>query len=85
MTNTTTTIQIRVPVQLRDEASAILDSMGLDLPTAIRVYLSKVVQTRRIPFALEAEPAAEVIPVDAAIQTKMDAIGEAWRKIRPSA
>lgn len=85
MTNTTTTIQIRVPVQLRDEVSTILDSMGLDLPTAIRVYLSKVVQTRRIPFVLEAEPAAEVIPVDAAIQTKMDAIGEAWRKIRPSA
>ncbi|MFM8715461.1 MAG: type II toxin-antitoxin system RelB/DinJ family antitoxin [Spartobacteria bacterium] len=85
MTNTTTTIQIRVPIQLRDEVSAVLDSMGLDLPTAIRVYLSKVAQTRRIPFALEAEPAAEVIPVDAAIQTKMDAIGEAWRKIRPSA
>jgi DNA-damage-inducible protein J len=85
MTNTTTTIQIRVPVQLRDEVSAVLDSMGLDLPTAIRVYLSKVVQTRRIPFALEAEPAAEAIPVDAAIQSKMDAIGEAWRKIRPSA
>jgi DNA-damage-inducible protein J len=85
MTNTTTTIQIRVPVQLRDEVSAVLDSMGLDLPTAIRVYLSKVVQTRRIPFALEAEPTAEAIPVDAAIQSKMDAIGEAWRKIRPSA
>ena len=85
MTNATTTLQIRVPLQLRDEVSAVLESMGLDIPTAIRVYLSKVVQTRRIPFALEAEPAAEVIPVDAAIQTKMDAIGEAWGKIRPSA
>ena len=85
MTNATTTLQIRVPLQLRDEVSAVLESMGLDLPTAIRVYLSKVVQTRRIPFALEAEPAAEVIPVDENIQSKMDAIGEAWRKIRPSA
>ena len=84
MANTSTTIQIRVPVQLRDEVSAVLDSMGLDLPTAIRVYLSKVVQTRRIPFALEAEPAAEVIPVDEDIQSKMDAIAQAWRKIRPS-
>ena len=85
MTNATTTLQIRVPLQLRDEVSAVLESMGLDIPTAIRVYLSKVVQTRRIPFALEAEPAAEVIPVDETIQSKMDAIGEAWRKIRPSA
>jgi hypothetical protein len=31
------------------------------------------------------DTAAEAIPVDAAIQSKMDAIGEAWRKIRPSA
>ena len=82
MANTTTTLQIRVPVQLRDEVSAILDSMGLDLPTAIRVYLSKVAQTRRIPFSLEAEPAPELVPVDESIQTKMDAIAQTWKKAR---
>jgi DNA-damage-inducible protein J len=85
MANTTTTLQIRVPVQLRDEVSAILDSMGLDLPTAIRVYLSKVAQTRRIPFSLEAEPAPELVPVDESIQTKMDAIAQTWKKARKTA
>ena len=29
--------------------------MGLDLPTAVRLYLTKVAKTRRIPFPLEAE------------------------------
>jgi len=85
MTNATTTLQIRVPLQLRDEVSAVLESMGLDLPTAIRVYLSKVVLTRRIPFALEADPVAEIVSVDEATQTKMDAIARAWRKSRATA
>lgn len=82
MTNTTATLQIRVPVQLRDEVSAILDSMGLDLPTAIRVYLSKVVQTRRIPFSLEADPVPEVVAVDQSTQVKMDSIAKAWKATR---
>ncbi len=82
MTNTTATLQIRVPVQLRDEASSILDSMGLDLPTAIRVYLSKVVQTRRIPFSLEADPAPELMAVDESTQAKMDSIAQAWKNAR---
>jgi DNA-damage-inducible protein J len=77
-----TTLQIRVPVKLRDEVSSVLDSMGLDLPTAVRVYLSKVAQTRRIPFALEADPPAELVPVDAATQAKMDAIATAWKRTR---
>jgi DNA-damage-inducible protein J len=85
MTNTTTTLQIRVPVQLRDEVAGILDSIGLDLPTAIRVYLSKVAQTRRIPFTLEADPAPELVPVDESIQTKMDAVAQAWKKARKTA
>jgi DNA-damage-inducible protein J len=80
MANTSTTLQIRVPIQLRDEVAGILDSIGLDLPTAIRVYLSKVAQTRRIPFTLEADPAPELVPVDESIQTKMDAIAQAWKK-----
>jgi addiction module RelB/DinJ family antitoxin len=85
MTNTTTTMQIRVPIQLRDEVAGILDSIGLDLPTAIRVYLSKIAQTRRIPFALEAEPAPELVPVDESIQKKMDAIAQAWKQASKTA
>jgi len=63
-----------------------LEEMGLDLPTAIRLYLTKVVRTRRIPFELDANPAVktvetvEAIEVDEALQGRMDRIGNAWKK-----
>ena len=78
-----TTLQVRLPVKLRDEASVTLEEMGLDLPTAIRLYLTKVVKTRRIPFELEADPvveSVEAIEVDEALQGRMDRIGTGWKK-----
>ena len=75
-----TTLQVRLPVKLRDEASVTLEEMGLDLPTAIRLYLTKVVKTRRIPFELEADPVVEAIELDEALQGRMDRIGTAWKK-----
>jgi DNA-damage-inducible protein J len=83
MANASTTLQVRLPVKLRDEASATLEEMGLDLPTAIRLYLTKVVRTRRIPFELEANPVVETveaIEVDETLQGRMDRIGNAWKK-----
>jgi DNA-damage-inducible protein J len=83
MANASTTLQVRLPVKLRDEASATLEEMGLDLPTAIRLYLTKVVRTRRIPFELEANPVVETveaIEVDETLQGRMDRIGTAWKK-----
>lgn len=72
------TLQIRVPQDLRDEADAVLGAIGIDMPTAVRLYLKKIIQTRSIPFALEAEP-FEVMPVDDATQTRMDAVAAAWK------
>jgi len=86
MANASTTLQVRLPVKLRDEAAVMLEEMGLDLPTAIRLYLTKVVKTRRIPFELDANPAVktvetvEAIEVDEALQGRMDRIGTAWKK-----
>ncbi len=86
MANASTTLQVRLPVKLRDEAAVMLEEMGLDLPTAIRLYLTKVVRTRRIPFELDANPAVktvetvEAIEVDEALQGRMDRIGTAWKK-----
>ncbi len=74
-------LQVRLPDGLREDADKILDEMGMDMSTAIRIYLRKVVQTRSIPFPLEApQPAAETIPVDAETQTKMDRVASVWRK-----
>lgn len=43
-------IQIRVDDQLKREVTDIYEQLGLDLPTAIRMFLKKSVATRGIPF-----------------------------------
>ena len=79
------TLQIRLPDGLRNDADAVLSEMGLDLPTAVRLFLTKVVRTRSIPFALEA-PAVrvEALAVDPETQTEMDGIANDWKLRNPS-
>ena len=36
-----TFIQVRVDEKLKQEAADILDSMGMDMPTAVRMFLKK--------------------------------------------
>ncbi len=72
------TLQIRLPEELREEADSVLGSIGLDMPTAVRLFLTKIVQTRSIPFSLEASP-VEVISVDKDTQTRMDSVASAWK------
>ena len=75
------TLQIRLPESLRSEADAVLADIGLDMPTAVRLYLTKIVQTRSIPFTLEASAVrVEEIDVDAETQAEMDGIAAAWRR-----
>ena len=77
------TLQVRIPEQLRADADSVLADIGLDLPTAVRLYLNKIVQTRSIPFSLEATSThVEQIPVDAETQAQMDAIATEWKRQR---
>ncbi len=78
------TLQVRIPDQLRVDADSVLAHIGMDMPTAVRLYLTKIVQTRSIPFALEA-PAVriEAVTVDTETQTQMDGVADAW-KLRQS-
>ena len=43
-------LQLRIDDSLRKEASEIYSRLGLDLPTAIRIFLTRSVQVRGIPF-----------------------------------
>lgn len=77
------TLQVRVPDELRADADSVLVEIGLDMPTAIRLYLNKIVQTRSIPFDLRADGVVvEEVDVDAATQAKMNAVGEQLRRVR---
>ncbi|MBQ8995185.1 MAG: type II toxin-antitoxin system RelB/DinJ family antitoxin [Oscillospiraceae bacterium] len=45
-------LQLRVDDSLRQEAADIYAQLGLDLPTAIRMFLLRSVQVRGIPFSM---------------------------------
>ena len=78
------TLQVRISDDLRSDADVVLHEIGLDMPTAIRLYLNKIVQTKSIPFSLEAPHGVyvEEVSVDAGTQKKMDSVAEAWRRAK---
>ena len=47
-----TLIQLRIDEKLKAEASDIFEKLGLDLPTAIRIFLTRSVQEKGIPFRM---------------------------------
>lgn len=49
-------IQFRIDDELRDKAQAIAAEMGLDLTTAVRMFLHQMVRQKGLPFRPTAEP-----------------------------
>ncbi len=43
-------IQLRIDEQLKAEATDIYEKLGMDLSTAIRIFLTRSVQEKGIPF-----------------------------------
>ena len=43
-------VQVRVDNQLKKEVTAIYDELGIDLPTAIRMFLKRSKMVRGVPF-----------------------------------
>lgn len=52
----TATIQLRVEQSLRDDAQMVCNRMGMDLTTAIRVFLNQLVVENGLPFQPKADP-----------------------------
>ncbi|MCR5041485.1 MAG: type II toxin-antitoxin system RelB/DinJ family antitoxin [Clostridia bacterium] len=48
-------VQIRMDSELRDSAAETFESLGLDLPTAIRIFLKKSIAVQGLPFDVRAE------------------------------
>ena len=43
-------IQVRTSRQLKEQATKTLDRMGMDMPTAINMFLTQLVRDQRLPF-----------------------------------
>lgn len=50
-----TTIQIRVDEKTKRDSARVLKELGLDLSSAIKVYLKQIVHTKGIPFPVVTE------------------------------
>lgn len=50
-----TLVQIRVDKDLKNEATSIFEQIGIDLPTAFRIFLKKSVEERSILFSMRME------------------------------
>lgn len=48
----TSVMQIRVDDELRAEAAAVYEKLGIDTPTAIRMFLKRSVLENGIPFSM---------------------------------
>jgi addiction module RelB/DinJ family antitoxin len=48
----TVLIQAKVPLEVKESSEKILNDFGLDISTAIRMFLIKVKQTQSIPFKI---------------------------------
>ncbi len=51
-------LEVTLDPTLKKKATKVLNGLGLDLDSAVRVFLTKVVATHSIPFALAEEPEA---------------------------
>ena len=51
----TTTIQVRADTKLKKSAQLVLGKLGLDLSTAINIYLVQIVEKQGIPFQILTE------------------------------
>ncbi len=64
-------LTFRIPDDLHDESNEVLEQIGLDVPTAFRIFLTQEAATRSIPFALKArEVDWETVRVAAATQAE---------------
>ena len=54
-TMATSTLQIRVDSDLRKEAESFFTGAGLDMSSAVRLFLKQVVIRRRMPFEIISE------------------------------
>jgi len=54
-------LQIRIDDELKNQATTVFESLGMDISTAVRIFLKKSVAVNGIPFDVRNEPTKEEI------------------------
>lgn len=56
MSNHTSTIHINVDTKVKVEATTILNDLGMNMSTAVNIFLAQVIKQQGIPFEIKAMP-----------------------------
>ena len=48
----TTLVQVRIDDELKNQATAVYDALGIDLSTAVRMFLKRSVTLHGVPFSM---------------------------------
>ena len=82
--NTDTVVQARVDADTKIRAVAALDEMGLSVSAAIRLFLQRVADERRLPFA-DKVPNADTMEAMEELKTgrckRYDSMEELYREL----
>ena len=60
MAGLTSVINVNVPTDVKDEATDLFNSLGLNMSTAINIFLKKSIYERGIPFEVKQKPSKEL-------------------------
>jgi len=62
MANITSAINVNVPTDVKEEATALFNNLGLNMSTAINMFLKRAIYERGIPFEVkEPSPSKELL------------------------
>ena len=53
MSNLTSSINVNVPKNVKDEATVLFNNLGLNMSTAINMFLKRSISERGIPFEIK--------------------------------
>ena len=59
MSNLSSVINVNVPSDVKEEATNLFNSLGLNMSTAINMFLKKAIFERGIPFDIKQRPTKE--------------------------
>lgn len=59
MANITTAINVNVPTDVKEEATSLFNSLGLNMSTAINMFLKRAIYEKGIPFEVKLQPSKE--------------------------
>jgi DNA-damage-inducible protein J len=79
----TKSIQVRLDGDMKKRVEAVLAKIGVDVPTAVRMFFMRVVATGGIPFSLQAEQENHYTPTQIRKIERMVAKAEKEKPIGP--